>query len=77
MDTVEGLNELRTFGWSLSSGVDVDNNQYNGKAGRRERKGGGGRKGRGGTGKGGMKEEIREKNWEAGKKGMDRGEVIY
>ena len=31
MDVVEDLNELRTFGWSLSSGVDVDNNQYNGK----------------------------------------------
>ena len=40
MDVVEGLNELRTFGWSLSSGVDVDNNQYNGKARREERKGG-------------------------------------
>ena len=33
MSNVEGLNELRTFGWSLSGGVDVDNNQYGGKAG--------------------------------------------
>ena len=32
MDNVEGLNELRTFGWSLSGGVDVDNNQYGGEA---------------------------------------------
>ena len=31
MSNVEGLNELRTFGWSLSSVVDVDNNQYEGK----------------------------------------------
>ena len=31
MSNVEGLNELRTFGWSLSGGVDVDNNQYGGK----------------------------------------------
>ena len=41
---MESLDELRTFGWSLSSGVDVDNNQYNGKAGKvkgreRERRG--------------------------------------
>ena len=43
---MESLNELRTFGWSLSSGVDVDNNQYNGKAGRvKERKREEGRKG--------------------------------
>ena len=27
---VNGLNELKTFGWSLSGGVDVDANQYNG-----------------------------------------------
>ena len=32
MSNVEGLNELRTFGWSLSGGVDVDNNQYGGEA---------------------------------------------
>ena len=31
VSNVEGLNELRTFGWSLSSAVDVDNNQYEGK----------------------------------------------
>ena len=61
MDTVEGLNELRTFGWSLSSGVDVDNNQYNGIR-QGEGKGREGSKGRGGTGKRGMKEKIREKN---------------
>ena len=42
-----------------------------------EGKGREGSKGRGGTGKRGMKEEIREKNWEAVKKGVDRGEVIY
>ena len=40
MDNVEGLDELRTFGWSLSGGVDVDNNQYGGEAGEEsERKG--------------------------------------
>ena len=31
MSAVNGLDDLRTFGWSLSSGVDVDNNEYNGK----------------------------------------------
>lgn len=38
MSNVEGLNELRTFGWSLSGGVDVDNNQYGGKAGEESEK---------------------------------------
>ena len=33
MSNVEGLDELRTFGWSLSGGVDVDNNQYGGEVG--------------------------------------------
>ena len=31
VNSVQGLDELRTFGWSLSSGVDVDNNQYRGE----------------------------------------------
>ena len=38
-----------------------------------EGKGREGSKGRGGMGKRGRKEEIREKNWAAGKKAMDRG----
>ena len=55
MSNVEGLNELRTFGWSLSGGVDVDNNQYGGEAGgESERKG---------------KGEGREGKEEEGKKG--------
>ena len=33
VDNVENLDELRTFGWSLSSGVDVDNNNYSGEGG--------------------------------------------
>ena len=30
MNRVDGLDELKSFGFSLSSGVDVDNNAYNG-----------------------------------------------
>ena len=36
VNSVQGLEELRTFGWSLSSGVDVDNNQYRGEGGKGE-----------------------------------------
>jgi len=32
VNSVEGLDKLRTFGWSLSSGVDVDGNTYNGES---------------------------------------------
>ena len=38
VNSVQGLDELRTFGWSLSSGVDVDNNQYRGESGMETRK---------------------------------------
>ena len=34
VNSLQSLDELRTFGWSLSGGVDVDNNQYSGKEGR-------------------------------------------
>ena len=30
MTRVDGLTNLRTFGWSLSGAVDVDANEYNG-----------------------------------------------
>ena len=30
MNSVRGLDELKTFGYSVSGGVDVDNNQFNG-----------------------------------------------
>ena len=30
MNNISGLNELKTFGYSVSGGVDVDNNQFNG-----------------------------------------------
>ena len=34
VNSLQSLDELRTFGWSLSGGVDVDNNQYSGEGGR-------------------------------------------
>ena len=60
VNSVQGLDELRTFGWSLSSGVDVDNNQYRGEE-RRETNGlgGGGRKG--------------EENYSGGSRNLERG----
>ena len=54
MDNVEGLDELRTFGWSLSGGVDVDNNQYGGK---------GQRVGNGRVGSENRRENKRGRNW--------------
>ena len=67
MSNVEGLNELRTFGWSLSSGVDVDNNRYNGE---REREGGRGwREGGRGREEGGRKGGRKGGGREGGRKG--------